>query len=240
MVDWTGWRANVFFELGVRLACADVAPVSLIEQSEADAATAPGALTQRRRLMALLEPTSYRIPQDDQDDDAIERALLVHDAIVKQRPPAVAASRLPADATFRTCLDRFEWTREHITTEPHELLRSSIEAPFGKDRQAGGRSPILFSTNPDYSKDLDRSVKERWIAAWYYLSHRYPKTRWAEDGGLRAALRKLGNDVLQFGLPEPNEPHLSALRDEIYDVIDEIDEIDERKTRDEHGHANTD
>jgi hypothetical protein len=224
VVDWTGWRANVFFELGVRMACSDVGPVSLIAHGAVGATAAPDALVQKRLMMALFGPTAYRAASDD---DAIEGALLVHDAIVEQRPPARAVSQLPHDATFRTCRDRFEWKHEHITIEPHELLRSSVEAPFGKDPQAGGRSPLLFSANPDYSKELDRSVKERWIAAWYYLSQRNPKARWSEDRGFRAALRKLGNDVLLFGLPAPNEAHLIALRDQIYDVIDELDELDD-------------
>jgi hypothetical protein len=126
--------------------------------------------------------------------------------------------------------DAFEWKREHITVEPHELLRSSIEAPFGKDPQAAGRSPLLFSTNPDYNRELDRSVKERWIAAWYYLAQRHPKSRWVEDRALRDALRRLGNDVLQFGLPAPTEKHLVELRDQIYDTIDELDKLDQQQS----------
>jgi len=225
VVDWTGWRANVFFELGVRLACADIGPVGLIEQAEAAAAAEPSALTQRLRLMTLFGPASYR---KDQEGDSIARALRVHEEIVSQRPPTISVRQLPHDATYRACLGRFEWKSEHITIEPHELLRTSIEAPFGKDRQARGRSPILFSANAEYSKDLDRSVKERWIAAWYYLASRYPEARRAEDPGLRAMLRKLANDVLQFGLSDPSEDHLKALRDEIYDVLDQLEEFDKR------------
>ena len=237
VVDWTGWRANVFFELGVRTACADVGPVGLIESAAADAAAAPNAQTQLRLLIALLGPAVYRV---DPDDDAIDGALIAHDAIVSQRPPAIATTLLPHDATFRTCRDQFEWKQEHITIEPHELLRSSIEAPFGKDPQAGGRSPLLYSANADYSKDLDRSVKERWIAAWYYLSQRHPKARWAQDRGLRAALHKLANDVLQFGLPTPSEAHLVALRDQIFDVIDELAELDNQQTTDGQHHVTAD
>ena len=237
VADWTGWRANVFFELGVRIGCADIGPINLIERAAAEAANASGALTQQRLLMALLRPTAYL---DADEDDAVETALLVHDAIVKQRPPALVAGQLPHDATFRTCRDCFEWKLEHITAEPHELLRSSIEAPFGKDPQAGGRSPILFSANADYRKELDHSVKERWIAAWYYLSNRFPKDYWSKDRALRAELRRLCNDVLQFGLPAPNEAHLIALRDQIFDLVDEIEEFDQQPTTGKLGDANRD
>jgi hypothetical protein len=237
LVDWTGWRANVFFEFGVRLACADIGPVKVIELGAAEAAAAPDALRQRQQLIALFEPAGYRVAPDD---DAIEAALLVHDAIVDQRPPALAATRLPHDATHCMCREAFEWKREHITVEPHELLRSSIEAPFGKDPQAAGRSPLLFSTNPDYNRELDRSVKERWIAAWYYLGHRYPQSRWREDRALRDALRRLGNDVLQFGIPAPNEPHLLTLRNKIYNVIDKLDELDELQDKGAAHHDDSD
>jgi hypothetical protein len=226
-VDWTNWRANVFFEFGVRLACSDVGPVNVIEQGAAAAVAAPDAPTQRGRLAALFEPTVYRAAEED---DGIDRALLVHDAILNQRPPALVASQLPHDATFRTCEDRFEWKLEHITIEPHELLRFTVEAPFGKDPQQPGRKPILFSANPEYFKEYDRSVKDRWIAAWCYLRQRYPKTRWEEEPAFRATLRILANDVLQYGLRDPGEEHLKALRDEIYDVIDELDELDKHNT----------
>lgn len=125
----------------------------------------------------------------------------------------------------------FEWEHEHITIEPHELLRSSIEAPFGKDPQAAGRSPLLFSTNPDYAKELDRNVKERWIAAWCYLGQRYPKARWEQDPAFRKTLQKLGNEVLQFGLPAPNEEHLKTLREEIFKVISKLKKLETRAQR---------
>jgi hypothetical protein len=229
VIDWTGWRANVFFELGVRLACADVGPVGLIERGAADDTAARDAPVQRQLLMALFGPTVYRLAEED---DGVKRALVVHDAILGQRAPALAATQLPHDATFRTCQDWFAWEDEHITIEPHELLRSSIEAPFGKDPQAFGRKPILFSGNPAYDKGLDRSVKDRWIAAWCYLSQRYPKTYWKRESVFRATLRTLGKQViLQAALRETNEEHLKALCEQIDDVIDELDNLDKRDRR---------
>jgi len=229
VVDWTGWRANVFFELGVRLTCADIGPVCLIERGAAESAVKDDTVAQRRQLMALFGPTPYLLGKGDH---GIKDALLIHDAILNQRPPPLAVTQLPHDATFRTCQDRFEWKREHITIEPHELLRLSIEAPFGKDPQAAGFKPLLFSSNPDYSKDYDRSVKDRWIAAWCYLVQRYPESHWEQDADFRRTLQKLGNDVLQFGLKEPlNEDHLKKLSEQIYEVIDKLDELDKLDDR---------
>jgi hypothetical protein len=72
VVDWTGWRANVFFELGVRLACADVGPVGLIERGAADATAAHDAPAQRQQLMALFGPNVYRLAEED---DAVVRLM---------------------------------------------------------------------------------------------------------------------------------------------------------------------
>jgi hypothetical protein len=226
VVDWTGWRANVFFELGVRLAAADISPVCVIEKGAADAVTGGQGLKQLALLTTLIGPASYSL--DDDDNEGLRIALAVHDAIVDQHPPAAPASQLPHDATFRTCLDWFDWSQERITMDPHEFLRVSIESPFGKDVQAAGRSPLLFSANEGYSKGLDRSVKERWLAAWFYITGRYPKETWKVDAALRATVKKLANDVLQFGLSKGADPVLNALRDSIFDALDEIDDIDRR------------
>ena len=41
LVDWTGWRGNVFFEFGVRMACSDIGPGRVIEHGAREAAAAP-------------------------------------------------------------------------------------------------------------------------------------------------------------------------------------------------------
>ena len=38
VVDWTEWRPNVFFELGVRLACSERDPLSIIQRGGASRA----------------------------------------------------------------------------------------------------------------------------------------------------------------------------------------------------------
>jgi hypothetical protein len=110
----------------------------------------------------LFGPTVYRLADED---NGIKSALQAHDAILEQRPLALAVTQLPHDATFRACQDRFEWQHEHITIEPHELLRSSIEAPFGKDPQAPGFKPLLFSQpgllqriRPQHEGSMDRRL----------------------------------------------------------------------------------
>ena len=238
VVDWTGWRPNVFFELGVRLACADLGPICLIDAADPGIAGA-AALPQMRRLLELLRPTAYLPTPSDERQLAAQRrkplldAFNLHDAIAAGTPPALPATALPHDATYRTCIDNFEWSQEGITTLPHEALRRSVQDPFGPDPHAEGRQPILFSVNPGYSAELGRSVRERWIAAWYYLVNRHPedhpdeKQRWANNPALREALRTLANQVLQFGPAKDDpDPHLQELRKQLTRVLIRLRKLD--------------
>lgn len=232
VIDWTGWRANVFFEFGARLACAPVGPVCLIDAADPAAGVAD-PLPQKRRLLEMWRPTVYRISPDDnprvtaENRRALEAAFDVHDAIAADRAPAVPLTALPHDATYRTCRESFEWAQEGITIEPHELLRHSVVDPFGPDPQQAGVQPILYAAdNASFSAALEFSIRERWVAAWYYLANRYPQEQWAADPELRKKVRDLANDVLQFGArKDESDPHLKALRDTLYDVIDHLDDL---------------
>jgi hypothetical protein len=232
VIDWTGWRANVFFEFGVRLACANVSPVCLLDAAD-PAALGEDPLPQKRRLLELWHPTVYRIPQDDnpriwaENRRTLDVAFDVHDAIAADRAPAVPLSAVPHEGTYRTCRESFAWLQEGITTEPHVLLRRSVVDPFGPDPQHAGVQPILFAAdNTPFSTALEASIRERWVAAWYYLANRYPAAQWGTDPALREQVRTLANQVLQFGpRKDETDPHLQALRETLYDVIDQLDDL---------------
>ena len=64
IVDWTYWRANVFFELGVRLACSETGPVCLLD--EVDPAE-PG----KTNLDATSQPHTEKQPEKTVEADGI-------------------------------------------------------------------------------------------------------------------------------------------------------------------------
>jgi hypothetical protein len=228
VIDWTGWRANVFFEFGVRLACSNIGPVCVIDAEDAGLG---GEDLQRRRLFTMWAPTKYRIPLDDNPRAAAENrrplsaVFRVHDAVAADRAPVVPLAALPHDATYRTCRQTFDWLQEGITIEPQEMLRRSVTEPYGPDPQNAGVQPILYAAdNASFSLALEVSIRERWIAAWYYMTNRYPRERWSADRTLRDKLRTLANEVLQFGArKDETDPLLVELRETLYDVIEEID-----------------
>jgi hypothetical protein len=220
VVDWTHWRPNVFFELGVRLACSKIEPVCLLEASEAT----PLKLAQKDQLCSLLGPMRYQ-PADL--TPVLQQALTAHEQQKARRDgddmPPRAETRIPVNGTYNASLAAFEFMQEHVAM-PHDLLRLSNEAMLGKDRQRTGELPVLFSANPKFNADLSRSVRERWIAAWLYLRNRYSQRELRSNRPLSREIRQLGEALLQEVRDDPGEAFIGRLRAQVVDLIDRLDE----------------
>src|ERR1019366_3683222 len=156
IADWTYWRANVFFELGVRLACSETGPVCLLDETDPKDPTKTNLthlpdLTQKSRLKELLRPTEYQFATTDDErvaaDKALTEAIGAHEAIKSGRPLPVPNTSLSHDATYRLMTDEFDSLQERVNLRPDQLLRSSAESDVGRDPQKPGTSPVLFSSN---------------------------------------------------------------------------------------------
>jgi hypothetical protein len=230
IVDWTYWRANVLFELGVRLACSETGPVCLLDEADPeipDNTSGPHVpnLAQKRSLKELFKPTEYRFAATDDErvaaDKALTDAIGAHEAIKRGRPLPVSNTSLSHDATYRLITNEFDSRQERVNLRPDQLLRSSAESDVGRDPQKPGTSPVLFSSNFSFAQQLRRSVQERWIAAWYYLLHRYER-EFETNAGLREELKALGEGVLQAISRDSDDSFLQQLRSEVVDKIDEL------------------
>jgi hypothetical protein len=219
IVDWSGWRANVFFELGVRLACAKVGPFNLVDpESRLQADT--GALRQKALLLALLQPQAYTsVPRAD--NSALVAAFKRHETTVPDQPAATPSAALAHDATYRLCSQAFDWQREPIVSSPADWLQTSVREALGDDPEASGIQRTLYATNADFSRQVDHSMRERLIAAWHYLEHRWPPQRRETDHDLRRRLTALGQAVLP-ALKLSTDPDVQALRAHIYEVLDAL------------------
>jgi hypothetical protein len=231
VVDWTYWRPNVFFELGVRFACSDTGPICLFDRADpADPGSTrlprPQDLKQKRQLIELFGPKLYLFAPAEATDEERNTADKDFTAIFEEhetatkKPTFVSNSTLSHDATYRFLTHEFDWNQERINLRPDQLLRASAEADAGRDEQSSGGSEVLFSSNFEFSVRLRQSVYERWIAAWYYLLYRY-EHEFQANAERREELKTLGEDVLQ-ALPKTNDPFLKELRDQIVDKIDEF------------------
>ena len=218
VVDWTHWRANVLFEFGVRLACSSVEPVCLLEMVDDTALPA-----QKEALLRLFGPTRYTLPELR---PALHEALATHELHKSLKEgdiaPPRALVRVPHNGTYNTSLAAFEYAQEHVTVSPHDLLRSSVEALRGKDRQQSGETPVLFASNPAFARDLRRSVRERWIAAWHYLRNRYSDDDLRNDARLYGELKRLGATLLQEVREDPGDPSIAELRSKVDALIEAL------------------
>jgi hypothetical protein len=215
VVDWTGWRPNVFFELGVRLACSERDPLSIIQRGNARhsvgvSGTPPNGLHQSDLLMQLFNPVEY--------DRMRPRDALKGPLEAWPEPPARTNGRaskqqvLPSSATFEVAQASFWWERDPILTLPHVEQRQAAESIFGKDPEKHPEPLILFAGNDQFNAELDAAARERWIAAWLYLRHLCSADNAAE--GIQAELGRVSLLVI-YALTSSSDPRHVTLRKEI-------------------------
>lgn len=216
VVDWTHWRPNVFFELGVRLACSGLQPVGLLDEADD---TAP--LAQKQALERLFRPARYALAKLT---PTMHEALRTHEALTAGETRPQPMTEVPPNSTYEVALDAFDWKRERVTLSPGDLLRASAEGDLGKDPQKSGATPVLFCSNPAFSRELWKSVRERWIAAWYYTRHRYPQDALRDNAELRAEVKRLGESLLQWVRDDPEDPSIATLRESVVELLDALEE----------------
>ena len=210
LVDWTGWRANVFFELGVRLACSRYDPVIVIHGTgQYVCEDQPAGLeAQQALLSSLFHPVAYTTNDDnDVDNPGLDAALERHRALLRGEGVRVAPGALPPGATFGIAASAYDWGQERLLERPDASLRRQIEARIGADSQRiVGESEILFSSNRDFLRALSDSMREDWLAAWFYARGRAGDGPTPEE---RASLADLGENVWQ-ALSRSKDPVHSA------------------------------
>jgi hypothetical protein len=220
LVDWTEWRPNVFFELGVRLACSEYDPLCVIERSDlkersGEDESRSSGLGQRALLRQLLEPVEY--------DRANPREALKSALGSWPSPPPTRNDRtrsqwaLPPAATFEVAQASFLWQQDAMLAPPHVEQREGAERILGKDQERRPERLILFADNEQFDAELRAAVRERWIAAWLYL--RYLST--ADDAcpdDIRAELIVVSR-LVQHALSSSSDARHIRLRREIREFL---------------------
>ena len=215
LVDWTGWRPNVFFELGVRLACSEHEPLCIIQSDdEAGPRDEPHRIPmeQYSLLRRLLEPVVYDKADPRKTLNAAlepwSREELPPEGEKRPRPQ----SALPPGATFVMAQEGFAWREDDMLVAPHYGQREAAERIFGQDP---GRQPqrlVLFADNGQFEEALLAAGKEKWIATWLYMKHLYD----AQEGNTEELVQVAS--MIEYALKSPkNAPNArhEKLREEI-------------------------
>lgn len=230
IVDWTFWRPNVFFELGVRLACSTAGSISIIDEEKADSIVVEqkadlqereqkGQDEQKGRLLKLFGPVKYR---RDSPDSTLKAHFYEHEQRVSGKTVASALDSLPYDATYQVAIEFFDWEQDDTTTSPHDLLKASVKDNVGKDPQRSGVPPVLFSSNPAFGERVRTSMQERWIAAWYYLTERFPDEIKTQTN-LRKQLKDVAENVVAWIPSDTKDQTLKKLLKDVWVFIDEYE-----------------
>lgn len=187
LVDWTGWRPNVFFELGVRLACSEHDPLCIIDQNDlretpGESPTALSGLKQYYLLRELIGPVAY-------DKSNPRRAL--KDKLKSWAAPSEIGTLtmgsyagLPPSGTFAAAQESFRWNCDPMLIRPDLEQRDGAERILGKDPDRQPERLILFAGNQQFDAALRASVREKWISACLYLRHLHQSNEGAGDDSI--------------------------------------------------------
>jgi hypothetical protein len=220
LVDWTGWRPNVFFELGVRLACSEHDPLCIIQCSDVlegtdKAGLQSSELSQRDLLRELLHPVEYDPKKPRQ---ALVGSLKSWSSSIQPENGEMPSQRvLPPAATFAVSQTSFQWQRDAMLTPPHIEQRATAEQILGKDQERLPERLILFADNSRFDAALQAAVREKWIAAWLYLKYLYSAGGGPPDDN-KAELITVGR-LAQHALGSSRDPRHKSLRKEIQDFL---------------------
>jgi hypothetical protein len=166
IIDWTGLRANVMFEAGVRLATNPLGAVHIVEEMGPDASGLRSDLPHVTKLAKLFAPIAYRCKVGD--------TVPYEEMITRFETSLAASSSGHAGFVYTavgTALDR----RSHPAALPlvDELMRAA-NILTSDDEESTGISPVLYhEVNEELVAEAYEAAAERRLAAWLFLTRRY-------------------------------------------------------------------
>jgi hypothetical protein len=193
IVDFSGVRPNVFYELGVRLAsnrsglvCISATPDTLLETDPI--AKRNSQLQHFRALRERFDPVSYAV-----DGSAPQQYPLM---IARFRDSLETAGR-PEAHVYDAVGQAQAATLYSVTPSVVDELRSSAAlAAADPDSRYAGSSVLYHETNRKLFKAQQMAALERKLAAWLYINYRYTVDAIRQDWRLEHHYRLYANHIL--------------------------------------------
>jgi hypothetical protein len=199
VADWTGWRPNVFFEIGVRLAVSPIDPVFILCSEKPpgwtpgqDGKDVPWPADERTSTAALVEffrPTAFTF----NTPEALELRLR---GIGDNGPPRVEEAMISPGRTYAVVLEALRLTDEPGGQTVHKSLTDDATLMAGPAQELGD-VPVLFTEV--LKEQVRRGALERTLAAWYYLVGRYQLATHIKKKTLATVDREIVRAVLRVG-----------------------------------------
>jgi hypothetical protein len=152
VVDWTGWPANVFFELGVRLAIHPLGAHSIIQSN-------PPATAQQQLLIEHFRPELY----DGETSAGVFKGIVSAHLLRKAEPDPTRSNPTYAIAS--------EYADVAADAAAVPIYRELLEsARLMMSDESAGMSAVLYPRNPKLVKLTEDAIIERLLAAWGYMN----------------------------------------------------------------------
>ncbi|MGH3912619.1 MAG: TIR domain-containing protein [Pseudonocardiaceae bacterium] len=201
LVDLTGVRPNVMFELGVRLAANALHPVVVHDAAftaDGDAHWSADVAAQREQLCQLLAAIPYTPYVDDDIDpyrQMVARHLeLRHLATRTNHPRAqTVLGGFPPSGLYRLAW-RHAVPRDESTAMPVDERLITMAGAMLVDPSDGARR-LIYPKRHRLSAIAEHSGREHLVAAWLYLHHRRQAYR-SDDANLVAAYGDLTDRLI--------------------------------------------
>jgi hypothetical protein len=173
VADWTGWRPNVFFEIGVRLAINPTDPILMRCREKPpgwDDNRAGGVWLEEmppgaKELERFFRPVLFTLTADDELRDRF-------DLLETKQPPRPPDALLSPGRTYAVVEQSIDRHKEAGGIAVQQFLVSEAKSLVGDFEPGEGNSiPVLF---PDsLGKQASKAAMECLIASWFYLNHRH-------------------------------------------------------------------
>lgn len=212
LVDWTKWSANVFYELGVRLAVNAIGAVNIISR---DSLPARGESPHHEALLRLFSPIVYDLNSPQGFGDKVRERYRE----VSLSPKSGGA--LAHDQTFSRVSKHIHLEQEPGGIPVYRELLDSVKAMIGEEQRMQGVRPVLFSQSRTLMKQVSQGAVERLFAAWYYLRQRHDPHTLPPDDERRQYYVSIGG-MLSAILLDSREQRDVDLGVEIDDEIREL------------------
>ena len=193
VVDFSGLRANVFYELGVRLAsnrnglvCISAEADNLIETDPATKRN--DDLAHVKCLRELFEPIHYSV-----DGSAHHR----YTEMIKRFRESLEPAGRPESRIYDAVAEAQGSALYPLMPSVVDELRSSAAlAAADPDSRFAGSSVLHHEANRALFESQQRAALERKIAAWLYINRRYSAAAIKADGRIGDVYRSYADHIL--------------------------------------------
>jgi len=198
VADWTGWRPNVFFEIGVRLAVNEIDPVFIYCKARPpgwndQTSGWPDEPVGSQRLKEFFDPVTF-----DFSDTAELHKFIARISEARREPANRGTSvedrgrdparredaKLSPGRTYKIVVETIDRRNEPGGKSIFDFLLTEAEMLAGPAGPEEGGVPVLYSGL--LAEQVRRLAAEYLITLWYAEDGRYQLTKSIADGTLKS------------------------------------------------------